>query len=139
MAPKSQVPTHTVPSQLVWQLVKNYNCFLHKGLNGSQFSAERGNLYNVNSYKYSGLANEKTLHIEAGDENISVTRSHPKHVNRPAQHKGQANKKGKNFRNTSRKLSKDVSTYRPDLKKAALARASAVNKSQRTTAAASTA
>ena len=54
MAPKSQVPTHTVPSQLVWQLVKNYNCFLHKGLNGSQFSAERGNLYNVNSYKYSG-------------------------------------------------------------------------------------
>ena len=54
MAPKSQIPTHTVPSQLVWQLVKNYNCFLHKGLNGSQFSAERGNLYNVNSYKYSG-------------------------------------------------------------------------------------
>ena len=37
-------------------------------------------------------------------------------MNRPAQHKGQANKKGKNFRNTSRKLSKDVSTYRPDLK-----------------------
>ena len=54
MAPKSQIPTHTVPSQLVWQLVKNYNCFLHKGLNGSQFSAERGNLYNKNSYKYSG-------------------------------------------------------------------------------------
>lgn len=42
------------PSQLVWQLVKNYNCFLHKGLNGSQFSAEPGNLYNLNSYKYSG-------------------------------------------------------------------------------------
>ncbi len=44
------------PSQLVWQLVKNYNCFLHKGLNGSQFSAEPGNLYNLNSYKYSGEA-----------------------------------------------------------------------------------
>ena len=54
MAPKSQVPTHRVPSQLVWQLVKNYNCFLHKGLNGSQFSSEPGNLYNLNSYKYSG-------------------------------------------------------------------------------------
>ena len=53
-APKQQVPTHRVPSQLVWQLVKNYNCFLHKGLNGSQFSAEPGNLYNLNSYKYSG-------------------------------------------------------------------------------------
>ena len=54
MAPKQQVPTHTVPSQLVWQLVKNYNSFLHKGLNGSRFSAEPGNLYNLNSYKYSG-------------------------------------------------------------------------------------
>ena len=69
-----------------------------------------------------GLVNEKTLHIEAGEENISVTRSHPKHANRPAQHKAKANKKGKNFRNTSRKLSKDVSSYRPDLKVAKPAR-----------------
>ena len=63
-----------------------------------------------------GLANEKTLHIEAGEENISVTRSHPKHANRPAQHKAKADKKGKNFRRTSRKLDKEVSSYRPDLK-----------------------
>ena len=63
-----------------------------------------------------GLANEITLHIEAGEENISVTRSHPKHANRPAQHKVKAEKKGKNFRRTSRKLDKEVSTYRPDLK-----------------------
>ena len=60
-APKQQVPTHRVPSQLVWQLVKNYNCFLHKGVNGSQFSAEPGNLYNRNSYKYSG---QSRLHLE---------------------------------------------------------------------------
>ncbi len=52
------------PSQLVWQLVKNYNCFLHKGLNGSQFSAEPGNLYNLNSYKYSG-GNIVTLFLTA--------------------------------------------------------------------------
>ena len=41
-------------SQLLWQLVKNNHCFLHKGLHGAQFSSEPGNLYNVNSYKYSG-------------------------------------------------------------------------------------
>ncbi|CAK0782687.1 hypothetical protein CVIRNUC_005882 [Coccomyxa viridis] len=134
-APKQQVPTHRVPSQLVWQLVKNYNCFLHKGVNGSQFSAEPGNLYNRNSYKYSGLANERTLHIEAGEENISVTRTNNNHSHRPAQHKAKADKKGKNFRRTNRKLSKEVSSYRPDLKDAALARASAINKSQRTAAA----
>jgi hypothetical protein len=41
-------------SQLLWQLVKNNHAFLHKGLHGAQFSSEPGNLYNINSYKYSG-------------------------------------------------------------------------------------
>ena len=41
-------------SQLVWQLVKNNNCFMHKGLNGVVLSKEPGNLYNVHCYKYSG-------------------------------------------------------------------------------------
>ena len=41
-------------SQLVWQLVKQNNCFLVKGLHGVQLSAEPHNLANVNSYKYSG-------------------------------------------------------------------------------------
>ncbi|CAL8470823.1 g10365 [Coccomyxa elongata] len=121
------------PSQLVWQLVKNYNCFLHKGLNGSQFSAEPGNLYNLNSYKYSGLANEKTVHVEAGEDGaFSVTRTIPKNFNKPRESRSKATKKNKNFRRSAAKLGKEVHTIRPDLKKAALARASAVNKSQRT-------
>lgn len=41
-------------SQLIWQLVKNNNCFMHKGLNGVVLSKEPGNLYNVHCYKYSG-------------------------------------------------------------------------------------
>ena len=41
-------------SQLVWQIVKNNNCFMHKGLNGVILSKEPGNLYNVHCYKYSG-------------------------------------------------------------------------------------
>ena len=31
-------------SQLVWELVKNNNAFLKKGVNGIKFSAEPGNL-----------------------------------------------------------------------------------------------
>lgn len=46
----------SVSSQLVWALVKKNNVYLHKGLNGSQFSSEPGNLYNRHSYKYSGLS-----------------------------------------------------------------------------------
>lgn len=39
---------------LVWEIVKGNNSFLRKGLNGACFSAEAGNLYSKNSYKYSG-------------------------------------------------------------------------------------
>ena len=48
----------TVPGQLIWEIVKRNNCFLVKefgnGNAGVQFSKEPNNLYNLNSYKYSG-------------------------------------------------------------------------------------
>ena len=40
--------------QLVWQLVKGHNCFQRKSVNNTWLSAEPGNLYAKNSYKYSG-------------------------------------------------------------------------------------
>ena len=42
---------------VVWQVIKNNNCFLRKGSNGRNdpiFSAEKGNLYNKHSFKFSG-------------------------------------------------------------------------------------
>lgn len=49
----------TVPGQLIWEVVKRNNCFLVKefgnGNAGVQFSKEPNNLYNLNSYKYSGI------------------------------------------------------------------------------------
>ena len=73
-------------------------------------------VHTVRQCAVAGLVNERTLHIEAGEENISVTRTNSNHSHRPAQHKAKADKKGKNFRRTNRKLSKEVSSYRPDLK-----------------------
>lgn len=49
-----QTEAPTMSSQLIWQLVKNNNSFLHKGLNGINLSKEPGNLYNLHSYKHSG-------------------------------------------------------------------------------------
>ncbi|KAG0352364.1 60S ribosomal protein L28, partial [Podila minutissima] len=51
-------------ADLTWLLIKNNNSFLVKR-SGVQFSAEAGNLLNKNSFKYSGLANNKTVGIEA--------------------------------------------------------------------------
>jgi large subunit ribosomal protein L28e len=55
-------------SALIWELVKNNNSFLVKRgrtaqAGAVQFSMEKNNLLNVNSAKYSGLANEKTAGI----------------------------------------------------------------------------
>jgi hypothetical protein len=62
---------------LVWQCVKNHNSFLRKqGVNPKRggmmtFSAERGNLMSLNSYKYSGLANSKQIQLTHVKSNVS--------------------------------------------------------------------
>lgn len=46
--------------QLVWQLVKNNNCYLRRNVNNTWFSTERGNLSGRNSYKHSGALRRST-------------------------------------------------------------------------------
>ena len=63
---------------LVWQLIRENNSFLVKRgqtkRDGSvQFSTEPGNLLNVNSFKYSGIANNSVIGIN------SVVSSSDKH------------------------------------------------------------
>jgi large subunit ribosomal protein L28e len=63
-------------SALVWQLIKDNNSFLVKRgrthRDGAvQFSAEAGNLLNVNSLKFSGLAASATAHV-AHDASVTV-------------------------------------------------------------------
>lgn len=53
---------------LVWQLIRDNNSFLVKRgrtkRDGAvQFSSEPGNLLNVNSFKYSGIANNNVIGI----------------------------------------------------------------------------
>ncbi|KAF9588401.1 hypothetical protein IFM89_009416 [Coptis chinensis] len=66
----------TVPGALIWEIVKKNNSFLVKEFgNGSQmvqFSKEPNNLYNLNSFKHSGLANKKTVAIQGGGKDLTV-------------------------------------------------------------------
>ena len=62
---------------LVWLLVKDNNSFLHKRGRTSrsgavQFSNEPGNLMNVNSFKFSGLANSKAVDV-SGKKRITLS------------------------------------------------------------------
>ncbi|XP_050218495.1 60S ribosomal protein L28-1-like [Mercurialis annua] len=127
----------TVPGQLIWEIVKKNNCFLVKefgrGNASVQFSKESNNLYNLNSYKHSGLANKKTVTIQpAGDKDLSVVLATTKtrKQNKPASllHKSVMRKE---FHRMAKAVSNQVGDnyYRPDLKKAALARLSVVHRS----------
>ncbi|CAN8271086.1 unnamed protein product [Cochlearia groenlandica] len=128
----------TVPGQLIWEIVKTNNCFLVKqfgrGNAKVQFSKEKNNLCNVNSYKHSGLANKKTVSIQAGEkeQGVVLTTTKTKKQNKP---KLSVNKSvlKKDFNRTSKAVANQVveNYYRPDLKKAALARLSAISKSLR--------
>jgi large subunit ribosomal protein L28e len=60
---------------LIWQVIKNNNSFLHKRgepasrVGAVQFSAEPGNLLAANSFKYSGVANYKTVDVSSNKDN----------------------------------------------------------------------
>ena len=126
----------TVPGQLIWEIVKKNNSFLVKefgnGTQSVQFSKEPNNLYNLNSYKHSGLANKKTVTIQpAGKEQaVLLATTKTKKQAKPASllHKSLLKKE---FHRMAKAVVNQVASnhYRPDLKKAALARLSAVNRS----------
>ncbi|XP_010911931.1 large ribosomal subunit protein eL28y [Elaeis guineensis] len=126
----------TVPGPLIWEIVKRNNAFLVKQFgNGNamvQFSKEPNNLYNVNSYKHSGLANKKTVAIQPGGKDLSVVlaTSKTKKQNKPGNLYNRSVMK-KEFRKMAKAVKNQVTDnyYRPDLTKAALARLSAVHRS----------
>ncbi|CAF2147984.1 hypothetical protein HID58_000748 [Brassica napus] len=133
-----EIEMATVPGQLVWEIVKRNNCFLVKqfgrGNAKVQFSKESNNLCNLNSYKHSGLANKKTVTIQPADKDQGVVlgTTKTKKQNKP---KLSVNKSvlKKEFPRMAKAVANQVvdNYYRPDLKKAALARLSVISKGLR--------
>ncbi|XP_010545640.1 PREDICTED: 60S ribosomal protein L28-2-like [Tarenaya hassleriana] len=126
----------TVPGPLIWEMVKKNNSFLVKqfgrGSAGVQFSKESNNLYNLNSYKHSGLANSKTVTIqpEGKDASVLLATTKTKKQNKPASVLNKSVMK-KEFQRMAKAVTNQVGDnhYRPDLKRAALARLSVVHRS----------
>mmetsp|Transcript_23466 Transcript_23466/g.46886 ORF Transcript_23466/g.46886 Transcript_23466/m.46886 type:complete len:148 (+) Transcript_23466:248-691(+) len=128
-----------VPDSLVWECVKNNNSFMKKA-NGQKsrsgsvrFSVEPGNLMNKSTYKYSGIANSKTIDISPSSDNRATLTIKTKKA-------GNSGKKGtaaialnKDFRRVENTIKTQATDnyYRPDLKREALAKYSAVYRSNR--------
>mmetsp|Transcript_10818 Transcript_10818/g.27543 ORF Transcript_10818/g.27543 Transcript_10818/m.27543 type:complete len:151 (-) Transcript_10818:38-490(-) len=111
---------------LMWQCVRKGNCFLVKR-NGAQLTSEPGNVANKNSFKYSGLANDRAVGIEIDDSTdkpqLSLTLKAPKLKSMPKQNV-KVTPLNKNFRRVARSI-KSVTAgqwYRADLTDLTLAR-----------------
>lgn len=129
MAPQEST---SLPSPLLWSIVRNQNAFLIKRPR-VQFTREPGNLLNLNSYKFSGLAHAQTIDVKpAPEKGTQVVVSKKAAMHQPAKKTVATTFKYQGVRRiakTVKGLAKNG--YRPDLEKAALARASAVVKSQK--------
>jgi len=106
--------------------------------NGAQFSSEPFNLKNVNTFKYSGLANPRAVGVTLSKDGKSVE-LHVKHSRRTAVRKSSHSahpialkKHTRNHTNYSAELIKQFTSrsyFRSDLTRAAIARYHALHRS----------
>ncbi|KAK9764447.1 hypothetical protein K7432_008031 [Basidiobolus ranarum] len=121
-------------ADLTWLLVKDNSSFLVKR-SGVQFTTEPNNLTNLNSFKYSGLANKKVVGVTAAPtgkgvvlttKKQSISASKPNKVFQKAAVSGSSRRSAKVIVNSIVR-----SGYRADLRKAALGRLSAILAAQK--------
>ncbi|KAM0256162.1 hypothetical protein ACHAQJ_005139 [Trichoderma viride] len=127
-----------ISSDLVWEVVRTNNSFLHKtgarSNGGIQLSRDPLNLTNKHSRKYAGFVNEKAVGIAPGEKGGVVV------ISKKAAASAQPAKNiatttiggGKSTRKTFKAVASQVakSGYRADLREAAVERVSAIRKSQ---------
>merc|ERR1711862_61528 len=124
-------------ADLAWAIVRdNHAYLLKKRTIKKPFSTEANNLKNVNSARYNGFCPKKVLGVEPaeGGKGIVLAYKTSKYQNKPGKNMVKTTIKAGPRRalNSVRKFVK-ANRYRKDLKMAALRRASAILRSQRTT------
>merc|ERR1712019_81250 len=109
-------------SDLIWLCVRNNNCFLKKR-NGAMFTSEPNNLANLSSYKYSGLANRKTVGLDGTHKGVVLTTKSTKGSNARKPNKLHTKTLLKrDVKRVVRSVKAATTNYRPDLEAAASAR-----------------
>ena len=117
-------------ASLQWMLIRDNSSFLVKNKkNGLAFSREPNNLRNVNSFGSNGLIHKKTLNVCPTKKGVIVMTKkstkalHPNKSFVSSTHKGGMRSINKSVRNIAK-------TYRSDLTRDALARATALMRTQ---------
>ncbi|GAQ03510.1 probable 60S ribosomal protein L28e [Aspergillus lentulus] len=133
-----------VSSDLVWQITRSQNAFLVKRRTGggSQFSRDPLNLQNKQSFKYAGYANTKAVGVQATENGgVVVITKKPGNPQQPAKNlvsvswgPNAATRKSivlwhRIYKAVASKTAKNG--YRADLREDAVARVSAIRRSQK--------
>merc|ERR1711881_503953 len=115
--------TTTMSQAVVWSIVRQNHAYLVKSRKsgGVQFSKHPGNLKNKNTLKYSGIANNNAISIQAGADGITLKSGKTKAT--WGKHRGQ--------RMTVLKAGNAVGKMNPALRGAARKRVSALLRSQK--------
>ncbi|KAK1769298.1 putative ribosomal protein l28e protein [Phialemonium atrogriseum] len=126
-----------VSSDLLWQVARSQNAYLvkRKDAGGVQFSRDPYNLANKNTWKHAGFVNNKALGIVANEKGgVQLISKRAAHGQQPAKNQQTvAYRSNKSARKTYKAVANQAakSHYRPDLRETAVARASAILRSQR--------
>merc|ERR1712198_647913 len=133
---KIKNPVHInnkMSAELCWSIIRKNSCFLKKS-HGLTLSKEPNNLTGINSFKYNGLVNRKTVGVDAAPTGKGVVLAirKTKGGRCPGKALSKSTVQGsrhaiKTIRNTL-----DANGYRKDLTKAAVKKACALIRSQNT-------
>ena len=119
----------SLPACQAWLYVRNNSSFLVKR-NGVQFSREPGNLTQLNTYKSSGLCNDKAIDINLDEDGkIVMALKAPKRATKPSKSLNKTPLR-KNFRRSAKAIQSQTAGkfYRGDLTGKALARYAALHR-----------
>merc|ERR1712142_561090 len=121
-------------AELCWSIIRKNSCFLKKS-HGLTLSKEPNNLMAINSFKYNGLVNKKTVGIDAptsGAKGVVMSIRKTKGQRRPATALSKTSLHGSRHAVKVIKNTLGANGYRKDLTTAAVKRACAIIRSQNT-------
>ncbi|KAF2715342.1 ribosomal protein L28e [Pleomassaria siparia CBS 279.74] len=126
-----------ISADLIWEVTHNYSSSLvkRKQSGGVQFSRHPLNLRNQYTRKYEGAVADKAIGVQAGDNGgVTLLTKKDNKAHAPSSHiQSSTFGSGRSSRKTYSAIVNSTAKhgYRPDLRKDAVARASAIRKSQK--------
>merc|ERR1712126_220574 len=110
----------TMSAELCWSIIRNNSCFLKKS-HGLTLTKEPNNLTGINSFKYNGLVNKKTVGVEPAPSGKGVVLSlrKTKGANRPAKSLSKTTLQGSRHAIKTIENTLSANGYRKDLTKSA--------------------